>query len=89
MSRVFLWQDTRKRFENQITKKSGSGQQLKGVQRERMKNTKELLLLSYNDVRILLEQNIKERADYDREEIRMEQMSKRHKQRSIDTMRYY
>lgn len=59
------------------------------VQRERMKNAKELPLLSYNDVRILLAQDIRERADYDCEEIRMEQMSKRHKQRAKDTMRYY
>lgn len=59
------------------------------VQRERMKNAKELPLLSYNDVRILLAQDIRERADYDCEEIRIEQMSKRHKQRAKDTMRYY
>jgi SRSO17 transposase len=59
------------------------------VQRERMKNAKELPLLSYNDVRILLAKDIKERADYDCQEIRIEQLSKRHKQRAKDIMRYY
>lgn len=54
-----------------------------------MKNAKELPLLSYNDVRILLAQDIRERADYDCEDLRMEQMSKLHKQRAKGTIRYY
>ena len=37
----------------------------------------------------ILAQDIRERADYDCEETRIEQMSKRHKQRAKDTMRYY
>jgi SRSO17 transposase len=59
------------------------------VMRERVKNAAELPLLSYSDVRILLAKDIRERADYDCEEARMEQMVKRHKQRAKDTKRYY
>ena len=59
------------------------------VLRERMKNAKELPLLSYNDVRILLAKEIRETAEYDYSEMRMEQMSKRHRQRSNDIMRHY
>lgn len=59
------------------------------VMRERIKNRIELPLLSYNDVRILLAKEIRERADYDCEDMRIEQMSKRHKQRAKDIMRYY
>jgi SRSO17 transposase len=59
------------------------------VQRQRMKNAKDLPLLSYNDVRILLAKDIRERADYDCDTNRIQQMSKRHKQRAKDTLRYY
>jgi SRSO17 transposase len=59
------------------------------VQRERMKNAKDLPLLSYNDVRILLAKDIRERAEYDCSEMRIEQMSKRHRQRAKDIMKHY
>ena len=59
------------------------------VQRERIKNREELPLLPYNDVRILLAKEIRSRADYDCDDMRMEQMSKRHKQRAKDIIRHY
>lgn len=59
------------------------------VQRERIKNAKSLPLLSYNDIRILLAKEIREKADYDCTTNRMVQMAKRHKQRAKDTLRYY
>jgi hypothetical protein len=37
----------------------------------------------------ILAQDIRERADYDCEDLRMEQMSKLHKQRAKGTIRYY
>jgi SRSO17 transposase len=59
------------------------------VLRERMKNSKEVPLLSYNDIRIILASNIRQRADYDCNENRMEQLSKRHKQRAKDIFNFY
>lgn len=59
------------------------------VQRQRMENKNDLPLLSYNDVRIMLVKDIRSKADYDCEENRMNQLSKRHRQRSKDIMRYY
>jgi SRSO17 transposase len=59
------------------------------VMRQRIKNATDLPLLSYNDVRILLAKEIRERTDYDMSINRFEQMSKRHKQRDRDTLRYY
>lgn len=59
------------------------------VQRERMKNVKDLPLLSYNDVRILIAKDIRERAEYDCDQMRLEQLSKRHWQRTKDIMRHY
>lgn len=59
------------------------------VQRERVNNAKSLPLLSYNDIRILLAKEIREKSDYDCTTNRIEQMAKRHKQRAKDTLRYY
>lgn len=59
------------------------------AQRQRMDNSNELPLLSYNDVRIMLVNEIRNNVDYDCVENRIDQLSKRHKQRSKDIMRYY
>jgi len=59
------------------------------VLRERIKNSKELPLLSYNDVRIMLAKDIRERADYASENERFEQLVKRHRQRAKDIFKHY
>lgn len=59
------------------------------VMRERIKNVKEVPLLSYNDVRILLASDIKEKADNDCKANRIVQLEKRHKQRAKDIFSYY
>ena len=59
------------------------------VQRQRMANKNELPLLSYNDVRIMLIKDIRSKADYDCDDNRINQLSRRHRQRSKDIMRYY
>jgi SRSO17 transposase len=59
------------------------------VMRERLKNAKTLPLLSYNDVRIMLAKDIRERADYAPENDRFDQLLKRHKQRAKDISFHY
>jgi len=59
------------------------------VQNQRLQNITGIPLLSFNDVRILLAKEIRENADYDIEQDRFEQVSKRHKQRAKDIRRYY
>ena len=59
------------------------------VNRERIENKQKLPLLSFNDVRTILATDIRKRADYDNVDVKIEQMVKRHRQRSKDTMRHY
>jgi len=59
------------------------------VMRERIKNVKDVPLLSYNDVRILLASDIKEKANNDSKANRIVQLEKRHKQRAKDIFSYY
>jgi len=56
---------------------------------ERLKNAQEIPLLSTNDIRLLLAREIRASEDYDRDDQRLEQLQKRHRQRQKDINRYY
>jgi len=56
---------------------------------ERLKNAQEIPLLSTNDIRLLIAREIRASEYYDRDDQRLEQLQKRHRQRQKDINRYY